>query len=247
MPEQTYPQNIIIHIGKGKTGSSAIQGFLFDNEQLLKNDGVLVFGSNIEETGFTVTDFNNKVKLIETLMYIKKECEQKKCTTIIWSNEAFEHCESDYIQNIYNFFSHASFKIIVYLRRQDKWIQSAYYQWGIEDKIYQGKVKNFDEFYNDTIQFSKNFSLCFKEQLDYFSLLERWADIIGTENIIVQPYEKKQLPEGLIQNFLNFPCYQSHWNTLLNKGLRIRPSIMMCMNFSKFIIHNLLISRILAN
>jgi hypothetical protein len=71
-------------------------------------------------------------------------------------------------------------KVIIYLRRQDTYIESAYSQI-IKDK-YQGSIYEFID----------------GRSLDYKEICDRWAIIFGKENIIVRPYERGQFKDNNI-------------------------------------------------
>ncbi len=82
-------------------------------------------------------------------------------------------------------------KIVAYVRRQDLTLMSRYNQ--------QQKVTN--EFYKDIFEFLPKV----KVALDYESVLCRWSEQFGRENIIVRPYEKQQLyKENIFADFLRY-------------------------------------------
>jgi len=70
-------------------------------------------------------------------------------------------------------------KIIVYLRRQDDFIESMYTQ-----SIHLGGVKTFQEFISDFDE----------SHFNWYSLLCAYSDVFGKENIIVRRYHKAFLP-----------------------------------------------------
>ena len=75
---------------------------------------------------------------------------------------------------------------IMYIRRIDLWMESAWKQWGIRTS---GSLDDY-----------------IRQILDAEPLLEIVQKInasVSPGNMIIQPYEKKQLGEGLIQNFLS--------------------------------------------
>ena len=83
----------------------------------------------------------------------------------------------------------ASIKIIAYLRRQDQFIQSYYIQYFKSGKVSE-KLQDHEYLNNDF-------------WLDYYGRIAEWAAVFGRENIIVRPFEKKQLYEtNLFADFL---------------------------------------------
>lgn len=93
----------------------------------------------------------------------------------------------DYVKQIYNDLKNYDTKIVIYLRRQDHWIQSWYNQ----------HVKNGFPLPKVVMEFAEQS----KALLDFKSHLDLYADFFGKENIIVRAYEKEQLGQGLFQNF----------------------------------------------
>lgn len=80
-------------------------------------------------------------------------------------------------------------KIIVYLRRQDRWIESVYNQI-IKDPY---------------LRFSGEFArMPQQDQLDYYSTLDRWAGAFGEQALIVRVYELGQFRGGdIVSDFLS--------------------------------------------
>ena len=72
-------------------------------------------------------------------------------------------------------------KIIVYLRRQDQYIESMYTQ-----RIHEGITASFEEF-------KKHYGIY---DLAWNDLLTPYVDLFGRNNIIIRPYEKRQLKDG---------------------------------------------------
>lgn len=80
-------------------------------------------------------------------------------------------------------------KVIIYLRRQDLWIQSVFNQI-VKDRFLR---------YNREFQSMPQY-----EQMDYKSTLDRWAAAFGKERLIVRVYEKGQLKDDdVIADFLS--------------------------------------------
>lgn len=79
-------------------------------------------------------------------------------------------------------------KVIVYLRRQDSFIESAYYQIVKGSGIFTGSI-------HDAVEDLSVY-------MDYDFVLNLWAEVFGKENILVRAYEKQQLPNGSVKDFL---------------------------------------------
>lgn len=188
---------VYIHIGAGKTGSSAIQSFLnYNREKLVKEYSILypnlnsshfdrgigqishcpIFSnhspSEMSDLINNVIDFSNK----KNIKNIVLSCE---CLLHVPKNAEFlykgvENNEKD------------NCVIIAYMRRQDHWLESAWKQWGVKSDKYE----NIEAYIKG-------------KTITWLDDLNKWAEVFGKENIIVHPYEKEQLPSnGLISDFL---------------------------------------------
>ena len=111
-------------------------------------------------------------------------------------------------------FEEFDIKIVCYLRRQDDYVESLYNQWikGMNAELYGvifenpppdggGKCSKYriDESAAPNISMAKFINGMLK--LDYYAVLDEWAEIYGKENIIVRTYEKSRLANGVEQDF----------------------------------------------
>jgi len=189
---------IYIHAGAAKTGSSAIQAFLnYNRENLIKNNSCLYpnYNSTRIDKGH---DCHNHCKSINTPNHItivndiEKSvgfCKKHNISSIIISAEGF-FVRPDIGKKIFERFQNdadLSFRIIIFLRRQDNFLESAWKQWGSKDRRFTS--------IEDYIQVQKI------EWLDY---LREFRTVFGKENVIVHPYEAQQMQDGLIAEFLKF-------------------------------------------
>ncbi len=76
-------------------------------------------------------------------------------------------------------------RVIVYLRRQDYWLESAWTQWGY-------KSKNYVDVHDYII----------KRDCNWLGRVQMWEEAVGRERLVIRCYEKEQLPNGLISDFL---------------------------------------------
>lgn len=76
-------------------------------------------------------------------------------------------------------------KIVLYLRRQDLFLNSIY----IQDVqfFYSGEIDEYSEIFSFEIDYQKNVAL--------------WADNFGKEHIIIVPYEREAMPRGIEGSF----------------------------------------------
>lgn len=197
--EYNLPE-LYIHVGAGKTGSTAIQEFLFLNEKRLDKEGISVsdigkeyFGSAIfhhtlaGQIGF---DINTKKELISLWNKIlRTEKEITLITSEIFHSLVNHKNGIEYFLWIKRLFSKFKVNIIYYIRREDEWLQSAYIEW-----VKLGNVSNGERI-SDIVK-KKRVSL--PEQVLVF------AKIFGKDSIIVRPFEKEQLYGGnIFSDFLN--------------------------------------------
>lgn len=154
--------NIIFHIGAGKTGTSSIQGTLLKSFDQLKENGIYYMGLMLEHAPVKLYNWQqasatkeflsleNEEAQIQVEKVIKDSIEilkEKGIHTLIWSNEWFfgRHVSVLNPMKRLNKSGH-NVKIVAYVRRHDAWAKSAYNQWGIKHKTYQGSIIPFKEY-----------------------------------------------------------------------------------------------------
>lgn len=193
---------LLIHMGNPKTGTTALQSFLYENKKNLEEygwlypdlrdelpetfeyivrekNGDVFFGRLIDgERRFNISDENWKrvwKKILEALADKNVILSAEGLSKQSVAGEFLEKAKSEY-DNI---------KVVIYLRRQDRTIESLWNQ-KIRGRGKWKYEKSFDDFIkeNQFIQF-----LHYKERLDNIS------KIIGRENVIVRIYEKQQFFE----------------------------------------------------
>lgn len=222
---QNETLTFIFHIGDTKTGTSIIQNFLDVNRLNLytfhntlypnMNSKQLEAGRCHNHGEWYEERIDNPNLFTKDLDYIVDFSLNNAINNVILSFEAWLLDET--LLNLIKNYSHnhkqINFQIICYLRRIDHWCESAWKQWGLK--------------------MSKNIE-CFLTQpmvIDHYPLiltnLNAWSELIELENIIVRPYEKNQLSNGIIQDFIEHIGldYRSHlWenaenhNQALNSG-----------------------------
>ena len=127
-------------------------------------------------------------------------------------------------------------RVIIYLRRQDHLLRSAYMQWGIKYKYYSGPVRN------STIGCP-----CGSATISRISATRAWTipasssliDVLGGENVVIRVFEKGQFVGGdLLQDFCSprnsrratarskspAGTFRSTWNCSTCCGCTIPPS-----------------------
>ena len=205
---------LFLHIGMPKTGTSYIQSFLHNNNKILMKKGFNFPSFEITFDGveefrngnFLVCQIKNEEgvrnnaleKEIFDYCFTKIKKLFKKSPNVILSDESlWNSSKFNYSGDLWpellkkkeemNF----DLKVIVYLRRQDLFIQSFWAQQvkGVctlpfADYINSGSFKGI--------------------RLDYYKRLQEIASYVGKENIIVKACEEQQCAGGsLVADFLN--------------------------------------------
>lgn len=203
-------KTLYLHIGTPKTGTTYIQNVLSNNNEVLNKYGytfpifdiAIPDASPLRNAHFLIPklyDENNKRMFdVEAEIYNNGMSKLSECfnqyDNIILSDEMLwvrnqldmEKFSNDLRQMNINI------KVIVYLRRQDLFIQSYWSQ------LVKMHLKHALLTY---IRLNKYSNI----HLDYYDRLSEYADIFGKENIVVRVYEKEQ--------------YKGRYNTLLSDFL----------------------------
>ncbi len=194
---------LYLHIGMPKTGTTYIQNFLRLNNEVLKSEGYVYpdFGVRFDAIGVNrnghflvsaIKDENGK-RLKEKELEIENECFDKLFNlfeafpNVILSEESIWNSgERKRGKKFWNNLKSKldsrgiELKVIVYLRRQDLFIQSFWAQ----------HVKGSDVSY--TLKEFINSSRFKHIKLDYYKRLNQISSVVGKENILVRVYEKDQ-------------------------------------------------------
>lgn len=213
-------KTIFFHNGDVKTGTSYIQNFLdvnrsklFEEHQCLYpnfNDKNLHKGRCHNHTSWSFSIDKDPEKLSRDISKLLDFVQKYNITKVILSNEAWFLQDSiiKIFNKIIDLESDIQLKTISYLRRIDFWSESAWKQWGLK------QYDSFEEFYN--------LGLVQDRFEGIFNFLTKCSQIIGQKNIIVRPYEKLQLLEGLRNDFVKSIDieYRIHnWNETEDKNL----------------------------
>ncbi len=197
-------KTLYIHIGTGKTGTTAIQNFCALNEKVLRDKYSLIYSSSCRlNNNHHLTCFNwfelgesyeyKKEKVTQALENVVNEllCSDKE--NILISSEYFPGVEKKELEDIYIpfFEGKVTVKVIAYIRRQDEYLESWFAQ-----------LIKTEQPHADIHVLMK--TLRNKKLLDHSYMINKWSSLIGENNIIVRPYEKCQFKNGnLIHDFLS--------------------------------------------
>jgi hypothetical protein len=219
-------KTIFLHVGQTKTATTTLQAFFSDNRAWLANQGI----------DYPECPPDHPIKsqhrfLVEPLAglqrpfpdeipgwtYIKQKIKASSLSSILISEEVFWHLferrreeKVEILRWIKNQLSGHDVKIVCYLRRQDKWIESWFNQLTKTDVNHYSRMN-----YHQFIQAYKD-----QGMLNYVQALQPWITVFGEDNLIVRPFEKSQFLKGdVIQDFLSIIGVR-----LLDSGEIVRPA-----------------------
>lgn len=164
-------RELILHIGRHKTGTTAIQHFLGDNRELLRDYGFLVPKSGLVNAGHhafsrpltppelekNATDDPQKLPAFRQLR--REHASDDPTLTTVISSEAFQNCDPRVVRHAFRDFRT---RVVVYLRNQVDYLASAYVQ-RVHATDYAGTI---EAFYRDIYVAGSN----------YFSFLRNWGN-----------------------------------------------------------------------
>ena len=213
---------IIFHVGAGKTGTSSIQGTLLRSSDRLKGSGVFYLGLMLEFSPVKLfpwqcpsatkefSSLSSEQAQSQVELVLRKTIEQLEkfeVHTLVWSNEWFfgqcgllahplKRLESD---------GH-DVEVVAYVRRHDDWARSAYSQWGIKHKTYEGNIisfKDYDQqrrvYFAGSIKpwdqfFAQKFTLRNFDAVD--DVVSDFADIVGIDRSLLLAERANDTPGG---------------------------------------------------
>ncbi|MCD6003893.1 hypothetical protein K7H08_03465 [Halomonas sp. IOP_6] len=194
---------VVLHVGMNKTGTTALQSYLQHISGQLAKHGILypnagrigaAHYSLSASLGFCNPGVPSEWLCSPSKLLKSLESEITSDTRqVIISSEDFLLNKS--FNKLNTFFESYPLKVIVYLRRHDHWWLSAYAQ-AVKMKHLPPWNRGPYGFIN--FQQKKN-----PRYGDYRYLIDRWADAVGRENIIVRPYEFEQNQPDLASDFLS--------------------------------------------
>lgn len=190
----------IMHIGTPKTGTTALQEFLYDNQNWLKENGYSYpdiksrfrFSRTYKDLNTTrngdilrmftrYTHFREKTgngiwrKLWEIIN------SELKRNNVIFSSEDIWGMGDEIVRECKNCCQTDEFFVVVYLRRQDRYIES---NWNQDVKSTMFEEETFHDYFEKR-----------KDRKDFCNYLERLKKlekVVGKEKLIVRIYEKEQ-------------------------------------------------------
>ncbi|MGQ7845711.1 hypothetical protein ACUNV4_14610 [Granulosicoccus sp. 3-233] len=143
-------RRVILHIGRHKTGTTAIQRFLRKNRSLLEECGFCypdygIRGFGHHEIGAPITRgalSRVRHKADDIIAGVRKGLDavvQQQKNPLVISSEAFQNCNPADVRKLFDGYD---VEVIVYLREQVKYLLSAYAQ-KVQASNYSGTLEDF--------------------------------------------------------------------------------------------------------
>ena len=179
---------LIIHIGTHKTGTSALQRTLSRNSERLLKAGVRYLRAGRE--GVTAHhDLAHALrKRLDKSVWqeVRKELAESQSSINLISSEAFWFCDPERLKE--ELPDAKDVRVVVYLRRQDRYLQSLYKQ-----TVAGGRKIGFAAWLEER-----------RHRGNYLPVLERWAIQFGRDAITIRPYERDGKTIDTIVDFGSF-------------------------------------------
>ncbi|MDQ2092273.1 hypothetical protein [Marimonas arenosa] len=186
-------KQMFIHVGAGKTGTSALQAFLFANEARLAEKGVhspqegrVLTGDSFAHHGLSNHGPHQQPDP-EDVLDLWRQVAAYEGPRVALSSEYFHNrvpgvAGRAFFSAVAQILCDWDIRIVFYLRRQSQWLQSVYAQWV--------KGHLLSETFSD---FAHRYTRNPADQIFDF------AEIFGADNVIVRPFERGQFQGGNIQ------------------------------------------------
>jgi hypothetical protein len=194
-------KRLYLHIGVPKTGTSAIQLMLFENEAALDRNHLLYPKATMQGPG----DYTNAHHALAHAalngdeapwQVLRGEMDAAPAHDIVLSSEAFSNLRTlEHIEFLRRFIGDYQIKVIIYLRRQDEFLQALY-----QTMVTYGDLTcSFSEYYDELLRDDLSGGI-----IDYHRFIrDFWVGNFELHNLIIRVYEKQQLyKRNLLLDFL---------------------------------------------
>jgi hypothetical protein len=177
-------KTILLHIGRHKSGTTALQHSFFINRDVLKRSGIYLPLTGIKKghkAHHLISELLEKkartqvIDLSKHELFIQLVAEINRCNEqyVLLTSEGFQNCAPKAIKALFIEFN---VHVIFYMREQQSYLKSAYQQ-KIHATNYTGKVE------------------CFEKQfpVDYLTFYLSWVNVFSPDKVHVRVFERKCL------------------------------------------------------
>lgn len=180
---------LFLHIGTHKTGTSALQTFMTRRSDVLLEKGAHYIqaglGEGIAHHALSFAIRGRPGSDMAVWDAVRAEIAASECPIQVLSTEAFWFTEPAKVKEALG--GAGDVRLVVYLRRQDKYLQSLYKQ-----AVTSGRKADF-----------ATWRAQYGFRGDYFSVLRQWADAFGADSIVVRPYERDGARVDVTEDFFH--------------------------------------------
>ncbi|MEI9932887.1 MAG: hypothetical protein WDM89_20705 [Rhizomicrobium sp.] len=179
---------LILHIGTHKTGTSSLQSVLTQRADALREKGVRYIEAarenRIAHHPLAWAIRGRRGAALTVWDDVRRELQNAAEPVKLLSTEGFWFEDPDAIKEQLAW--SGPVRIVAYVRRQDKYLQSLYKQ-----TVASGRKTDFDKWLKDV-----------PHRGDYYSVIARWADTFGERAITLLPYERSGRTIDVVEDFL---------------------------------------------
>lgn len=187
-------QRLFLHIGLGKTGTTAIQHFCAENEAVLEKHGIVYSPHRIYEHWPVVDDPYDKA-----LEFIDKNIGRKSDLLISDESIYLKFAADPHAVYLKEKYPDLDIHVIVYLRRQDLHLESL-----VNFLQFTGSMENPIEWVDFPSKFKTPFPGMTAESYDYYAWLHPLSETLGKGRVHVRVYDPKRFVGGsIIPDFLD--------------------------------------------
>jgi hypothetical protein len=193
---------LVVHIGRGKTGSSAIQAFFDRNRPTLAHERRILY-PNLRGGAFDAGICPNHSRqvteqplgeAVERIVDAVRFAEQSGCRQVVLSSESPQPSYMDTVAAV-RARTGVDVRVIGYVRRQDHLIESAWKQWGL-----RSTMRDIEAYVDHAIAVVQEGR---RSLLGHDAVLDGWAKLFGAAAVTARPYEKGQLRgQDVVTDFL---------------------------------------------
>jgi hypothetical protein len=192
IPGSEMDRQLILHIGRHKTGTTSLQKFLSLNDQILLDKHNILYPTSGRRVNYHHPVFWRLINDNNGLDYalrdrVVDEAKERNARKIILSSEILSRpsVTREQLDTIKSEFRIFDISVLVFLRKQHDFLESVYAEM-IKTGIlcYPAKIHTIDV------------------ELNYYTFISKYADVFGKDNIIVLPY-KTNSEHSIFNDFLN--------------------------------------------